>query len=83
MKDLECPVNHEIEEQALDWLLGYAIRLEYSEKGSNYIHHPIYICAIIGAFSVRCATFYLTSSFILVKFTWEITANELTWEIPA
>ena len=33
MNDLECPVDPERKEQVLDWLLGHAIRLEYSDKG--------------------------------------------------
>ena len=32
MKDLECPISPERKEQVLDWLLGHAVRLEYSEK---------------------------------------------------
>ncbi|CAB4001217.1 UPF0568 C14orf166 homolog [Paramuricea clavata] len=35
MKDLDCPVNPERKEQVLDWLLGYAVRLEYSDKASQ------------------------------------------------
>ncbi|XP_028409741.1 RNA transcription, translation and transport factor protein-like [Dendronephthya gigantea] len=30
--DLKCPINPEMKEQMLDWLLGHAVRLEYSDK---------------------------------------------------
>jgi hypothetical protein len=33
IEDLDCPVNPEMKEQVIDWLLGYAVHLEYSDKG--------------------------------------------------
>ena len=44
MKDLECPVDPEKKEQVLDWLLGHAVRLEYSDKGViTFTYDPRYI----------------------------------------
>ena len=43
MKDLECPVDPEKKEQVLDWLLGHAVRLEYSDKGViTFTYDPRY-----------------------------------------
>lgn len=35
LKCLECPLDADNKEQVLDWLLGHAVRLEYSDKASE------------------------------------------------
>lgn len=51
MKDLACPINNKRNEE-IEWLLTYAIRLEYTDDGNNKLqffikfaeHSPCLFC---------------------------------------
>lgn len=50
LQDLNCPFGVQERQEAVDWLLGLAVRYEYGDNGKNMVKH---ICCTKVCF---CAT---------------------------